>query len=159
MEGNRYAPPKAAIEGASEAAGTAPALWNPNATANWSLLFTPIFGAWLQMKNWEALGETRRAASSKAWLVVSAVLVGGSVLVDLLLPQSLLAALTTPIGFLVLVVWYFASGRRHARWVDQRFGTDYPRRGWTPPLLWGAAGYLVVFAAGVLIGLAASPAH
>lgn len=31
-------------------------LWNPNAAVNWSVLFTPIFGAWIQAKNWKALG-------------------------------------------------------------------------------------------------------
>lgn len=33
------------------------ALWNPNAAANWSLLFTPLFGAYLHMLNWRSLGE------------------------------------------------------------------------------------------------------
>lgn len=43
----------------------APPLWNPNAAANWSLLFSPVFGALLQMKNWEALGEDDKALNSK----------------------------------------------------------------------------------------------
>jgi hypothetical protein len=46
-------------------ADAAPALWNPNAAANWSLLFSPMFGAWLHMKNWAALGEPERAAARR----------------------------------------------------------------------------------------------
>ena len=154
MPDNPYAPPRAAVEGAPLGAAAAPPLWNPNAAANWCLLFSPMFGAWLQMKNWTALGETRRAASAKAWLIVSASVLAGSVLLDLLLPGSTLSALTTPLAFLTLIAWYFASGRPHARWVAQHFGAEYPRRGWTQPLLWGLCGYVVVFATGAIVGLA-----
>ncbi len=153
MQDNRYAPPKAAVEGAPFGATTAPPLWNPNAAANWCLLFSPMFGAWLQMKNWTALGETRRAASSRVWVIISAIVLAGSVLVDWLLPRSLVAALTVPIAFVTLIAWYFASGRPHARWVDQRFGADYPRQGWTQPLLWGLGGYELLSAAGALVDI------
>ena len=152
MDDNRYAPPKARVEGATSETATAPALWNPNATANWSLLFTPMFGAWLQMRNWTALGEARRAATSRVWLILSAVVLVASAILDLSMPRSLYAALTTPIEFLNLIAWYFASGRPHAKWVDRRFGSDYPREAWTRPLLWGAAGYAVLFAADALVG-------
>ena len=152
MQNNPYAPPKAVVEGAPLGAAAAPPLWNPNAAANWCLLFSPMFGAWIQMKNWTALGQTQRAASSRTWLIISTIVVAGSVLLDLLLPRSTLSALTTPIAFLTLIVWYFASGRPHAKWVDQRFGADYPRRGWMQPLLWGLCGYVVVIAAGAIVG-------
>ena len=28
------------------------ALWNPNTAANWSFLFSPLFGAYLHALNW-----------------------------------------------------------------------------------------------------------
>lgn len=49
MDFNRYAPPVANLEVEPE---TSLPLWNPNAAANWCLLFTPSFGSWLHMKNW-----------------------------------------------------------------------------------------------------------
>ena len=80
MDDNRYAPPKAEVEGTALESGAAPTLWNPNAAANWSLLFSPIFGTWLHMLNWRALGEAERAESAKTWLMVSTLLqVGVSV--------------------------------------------------------------------------------
>jgi hypothetical protein len=61
---NPYAPPKAAVEDVVTFEPS-PALWNPNAAASWSLLFTPIFGSLLHMKNWQAMGNREKAASSK----------------------------------------------------------------------------------------------
>ena len=43
------------------------AIWNPNAAVNWSLVFTPAFGAYLQMLNWRALGESDKAKSAENW--------------------------------------------------------------------------------------------
>lgn len=37
-----------------------PALWSPNAVANWSLVFTPVLGSTLNYLNWKALGEAER---------------------------------------------------------------------------------------------------
>lgn len=45
----------------------APALWNPNAAANWSLLFSPMFSALLYANNWIALGELQQAGSVRWW--------------------------------------------------------------------------------------------
>jgi hypothetical protein len=153
---NRYAPPKAGVEGATIDSARAPSLWNPNATANWSLLFTPMFGAWLQMQNWRALGERKRADAAQTWLALSTIIVAGSVFLDLVAPRTLWAALTTPLGFVWLLVWYFASGRPHARWVAARFGKDYPRQPWLNPLMWGLAGYVLIFALGALAGIVAT---
>ena len=54
MTPNPYAPPKAEVADVGRTE-VAPALWNPNAAASWSLLFSPAFGAFLHMKNWQAL--------------------------------------------------------------------------------------------------------
>ena len=64
---NVFAPPKANLE--REATEEAPALWNPNAAANWCLLFTAAFGAYLHMRNWQALGQPDRARASRNWMI------------------------------------------------------------------------------------------
>lgn len=155
-DNNRYAPPKADVEGDTIESARAPSLWNPNATANWSLLFTPMFGAWLQMQNWRALGERQRADIAQTWMVMSTIILVGSVFVDLVAPRTIWAALTTPLGVLWLIVWYFASGRPHARWVAARFGINYPRQPWFNPLMWGVAGYVLIIGLGMLAGIAAT---
>ncbi len=83
MDDNRFAPPKAAVEGRFDSVETAPTLWNPNAAASWCLLLTPIFGTWLHLKNWSALGDAERIGSARTWFILSiavaAVLVLGVV--------------------------------------------------------------------------------
>jgi len=143
MNNNPYAPPKAALEGARIGQAIAPALWNPNAAANWSLLFSPIFGTWLHMLNWRALGETQRAESAKTWLLLMALLLVATSAGGALMPLSGLSLLTSIAWFVLLLVWYFASARPQVKWIAERYGNDYPRHGWTQPLL----GAIVLFIA------------
>jgi hypothetical protein len=146
MESNLYAPPKANVDGGF-AQQAAPALWNPNGAANWCLLFTPIFGAWLHMKNWQALGEAGKAASARNWVIVSAALIVGLSSVGVLAASPGLVGLGRLSGFVLLISWYFGSARPQARYVAERFGSGYPRKGWLAPLgiaLLAAIGYVFV---------------
>ncbi len=121
-----------------------PLLWNPNAAANWSLLFTPIFGSYLNTKNWRELGETSRARSSHIWFWLSILIV----IIGLFLPAG-----AAGVGFVYLIVWYFAAGRKQAKFIKEKYGSDYNRRSWVKPLLVAVAliiGFFIVFA--VLIG-------
>ena len=60
---NPYAPPTAAVADIGTAtAAPRPPLWNPGAAASWSLLLSPVFGAILHMKNWQAMGEQTAGA-------------------------------------------------------------------------------------------------
>jgi hypothetical protein len=162
VDTNPYAPPKAAV-GEVPSQAVAPALWNPNAAANWSLVFTPIFGAFLHMKNWQALGETGKARASRYWAILGAAVFSGLTLLAVLQAQSKgMGSLIRSAGFLLLLAWYFGSARAQARYVKERFGSQYPRRGWGKPLL-VALGVFAVFmvamiAVGVVIGvLSAGP--
>ncbi|HEY9028117.1 MAG TPA: hypothetical protein VIP05_27740 [Burkholderiaceae bacterium] len=133
---NRYAPPKALVEDATSGsdAGPAPALWNPNAAASWSLLFSPVFGTWLHMRNWQALGEPQRADAARNWFIAAVVLIAISMLVAVGAHSSLdgLLRLAT---FAFLIAWYYAAAKPQAAYVRQRFGTAYPRKGWGLPIL------------------------
>jgi hypothetical protein len=51
------------------------AIWNPNAAASWSVLFTPLFGALLHAQNWTVLGEPERARKSMRWAYVSGIFI------------------------------------------------------------------------------------
>jgi hypothetical protein len=62
---------------ADEAAG---AIWNPAAAARWSLLFTPAFGAFIHMRNWQTLEQPERAASARRWFLASLALLAPQVL-------------------------------------------------------------------------------
>ena len=50
------------------------ALWNPNSAANWSLVLTPAFGAYLNKLNWKNLGEFGKASTANIWFYVTLAL-------------------------------------------------------------------------------------
>lgn len=112
-----------------------PALWNPNATANWSFLFTPAFGAYLQMRNWRALGETEKAAASKAWFYVSLGFMALVLLSGLVVNSKAADGAARGLGLVLLLAWYFGSGRAQAKYVKARFGNEYARKSWGKVLL------------------------
>ena len=159
-EQNPYAPPQAKVADIDQlvTGENAPALWNPNAAASWSLLFTPIFGAYLHMRNWEALGQPEKAASSKNWMIGSIVCALLLVIVPMFLPDSKgVDALGRAFGFALLITWYYAIGKSQQAFVLGKFGKTYPRRGWSKPLL-AAVGavialFVVVFLAALVIGM------
>ncbi len=150
---NPYAPPEAMVVDVGSRGDVAPALWNPGASTAWCLLFTPVFGAILQMKNWQALGEPAKAARSRAWAIGSAIFTVVDSIVALFLPMSpVIDRLSSLTGLVLLLVWYFANGREQIGFVRTRFGKVYPRRRWTMPLL-AALAVLVVFL-GVTVAIA-----
>jgi hypothetical protein len=156
MTQNPYAPPRSKVADVGQSVEV-PTIWNPNSAANWSLLFTPAFGAFLHMKNWEALGEPTKASAAKVWGVTTLIVFVGISVVAVFVPKSSsLALLPRPIGLVLLLGWYFSSGRPQAQYVKSRYGNDYPRKSWGKPLLVALlviAGYfLFMIVVGVVAG-------
>jgi len=116
--------------------GPATAIWNPAAAACWSILFTPAFGAYLLMRNWEAMGQPRQAALARKWFAFS---------LGLLAVQVLSAAFNARLnshsdlvqwfGLAWLAAWCVAAVLPQARLVRARFGPGYPRKAWDHALL------------------------
>ena len=123
-------------------AGT-PKLWNPNAAANWSLLFSPILGAWLHAKNWKELGQHDRAKKSMIWVYVGFVFL----LVNLFLPDN---AGSGP-GLIFILAWYFSSAKGQVNYLKEN-NINYEKKAWGKPLLLGLAGLVAyfVFAVGII---------
>jgi len=141
---NPFEPPKAALDGVAVVAEDAPLLWNPDAAGAWSLLFTPVFGSILVRKNWKAIGDEDRAHQGTIWLGVSIVM--------------LLATLFTGIlGFLYIIVWYFAWQRPQAQFIRERWGKDYPRKGWSVALLAALGIYIAVVVVLTMVIMALAP--
>jgi len=157
MTANPYSPPKAKVADSLEE--EAPPIWNPNAAANWSLIFSPAFGAFLQMRNWRALGEDAKAASAKGWFIASLAVLAVYIVLGLAVrdPRAADGASRT-LALVYLIVWYFSAGRSQAKYVKEKFGAAYPRRGWAKPLLIGVlafVGYVALaFVIGILVGVA-----
>lgn len=131
-EANPFEPPKATLADVAAVAEDAPALWNPDAAGAWSLLLTPIFGSALVRRNWQAIGDAAKARAGTIWLAVSILVFAFAVIVFPL------------IGFPYIIVWYFAWQRPQTQYIRERWGKDYPRKGWATPLVIGVVIYAVV---------------
>jgi len=124
---------------------TKPNLWNPNAAANWSVLFTPILGAWLHAKNWTTLGDLDQAKKSMYW-----VYAGFAVIVlCLFLPDEVGYA---P-GFIFLVAWYLTAARKQMKYVKDKLNNEYERKPWRAPMKFAVIG-LAIF---MVVAWIASP--
>jgi hypothetical protein len=119
-----------------------PALWNPNAAACWSLVFSPAFGAFLHARNADALGRTSEAKLNRLWFYMSLAYLG-VVVVSFFVPLLPDAAFNAAaIG--LLVGWYVSLGTKQIRYVKETWAGGHQRRPWDKPLVVAFAG-LVVF--------------
>ena len=134
-----------------------PAIWNPNAAANWSLLFSPAFGAYLHARNAERLGRHDEAISNQRWFYGSLVFVAASIL-SVFFPAMSDAPFRL-VGLVILATWYFTLAKKQAAFVKQTFGTGYQKRSWVQPLLIGFACLVGVFVMAFAIALAAELAN
>lgn len=142
----QYAAPASSAPASIPAEQAAP-IWNPNAAANWCLLFTPAFGAYLHALNWRALGEPDKARKAMGWFYVSLVMLAVYPLLGVLSLYQHHVFPARGLALLYLIVWYFSAARSQANYVKEKFGSDYQRLGWGKPLLIavaGAVGYYVL---------------
>ena len=122
-------------------AANRPALYNPTAACVLALLFTPIFGALLQARNWDALGEHGRARASRMWVRTTLWLLFVFVIMQAVFQNEpfmqfggLYFLVVTWASWMVTTGWKqigYAGGlfgRGHAwGYVRELFGSDYPR--------------------------------
>lgn len=154
MSNNPYLPPQANLDVAVNGE-VSPALWNPGAAAGWSLLFSPVFGALVHMKNWEALGKPEEAARSKNWAIGSGVVLVVAILSGIVMPESkALDMLGRFGGFALLIAWYAANGKDQIAFVAYGYGKDYERRAWGMPLLYALLGIVALVVCTIIIALA-----
>ena len=92
---------------------TAPALYSPLKVVFLSFLFTPIFGGYLQSKNWEALGEKTFARLSSMWVRTTIWLVVLYVVMQTIFVDEPLMKYSGPYFLLVVwLVWFLSSGMK-----------------------------------------------
>lgn len=104
-----------------------PAIWNPNAAANWSILLTPAFGSLIQAKNWKTLNQPGKSTGSMVWFFLTLVVVFAS----LFIPNQYAMG----VAFWYLIIWYVFAGRKQAKFVKKEFGNDYQKKSWVKPIL------------------------
>lgn len=130
----------------------AAALWRPSAVAVWSLVFTPVFGSYLLMRNWQALGQPHAAVAARRWLraslgVLALELFFGAV--NRRLNGSF--PLVQWLALAWLGLWLLAAAMPQWQLVRRRFGRAYARRGWNGALATAVAFGFASWSAGALL--------
>ena len=140
MTGNAYTPPKANLDATRP---ETPALWNPNAAACWCLVIVMVFGMYLHLKNWEALGEADAARKARYWIAgyFGFAVISFALAFTPVGPGPILAVY---VG--LLLAWYFVAARSQVSYVREHYGEAYPRKPWVKALLLG-----VLFSAGIAV--------
>lgn len=130
------------------------AIWNPNAASKWSLFFSPAFGSYLQMLNWETLGKHDKANYAKKWFYASLSILAIYILIGLSATDSNTSdGLVTLIGLFYFVVWYLAFARAQEKYVKEKYGTIYQRKPFGKPLIIGVGAIIGYAAITLVIGL------
>ena len=112
------------------------ALWNPTVAVLLSLLFTPVFGALVQMLNWRTLQEKELERQSLWWALAGcAILLGNQVFSAFLSEFRVVASFTMGILALYLCSWLVLAAGRQPRHVREHCGRRYARRSWKPVLV------------------------
>ena len=121
-----------------------PLLWNPNASAAWSLIFSPAFGAILHAINWKVLGQPDKAKENKGWAWAIIILL---LLIAVIPPNVEFVEDAARVGgIMLLVAWYVSQGRVQATYVKDKYGKEYEKKRWAKPLLIALAcivGYII----------------
>jgi hypothetical protein len=106
------------------------------------------------MRNWHALGELEREATAKGWFIAGLLMLVLYVVLALVLADSKFADVATRgSGLAFLFVWYFAAARGQAKYVRNKFGNAYPRKGWGKPLLIAVVALVGYILAAAVIGI------
>jgi hypothetical protein len=110
-----------------------PALWDPEVAADWSLLFSPAFGAALQMRNWQLMGRPHEAAMSRNWVIGSLIFGLLAIVLSVQLGSNGVA-MSCSLYLILLLVWYQNSAKAQAMYVKRLYGQAYPHREWGKPI-------------------------
>ena len=112
------------IESSQKPTNQQVAIWNPNAAACLSVLFSPLFGSVLVWRNYASLGMDKEAKKSKLWVIgclVAMVFMWNSKNISF----SYIA---------LLIAWYLCDAKKQAKYIKDAFDVRYIKRPWRWPL-------------------------
>ena len=153
MSVNPYTAPQSDVD--NIVSQDAPALWSPGVAAGIAFFLSPVFGALINMKNWQALGESEKAAASKLWAIGTVAFYVILIALIFLFPNvGALDLLSRVAGLGFFIAWYMVSGKDQKDVVEYRYGKTYPKRGWGKPVLYAIGIYVAIVIAVVIAGVA-----
>ena len=121
-------------------------IWNPNVAACLSIIFTPIFGAWIHAKNWEVLKKEQERRWSMLFVYCLIIVTIFIVYYQLFIGD----VKSSPLSIGTLLTWYFILGKSQLSHIKDN-NINYEKKSWIKPLLCGVGGYIILF--GISISL------
>ena len=117
-----------------------PKLWNPNAAALLGLLLTPIFSAYIHMKNWQSLGDIKKSKEQKIWFIISLIIPFFYIFIPYLiylnnpispiLTEDKIRFLINGLSIIFLLAWYFLSGKVQINYCRNKLNNQYYKKNW-----------------------------
>lgn len=125
-------------------------IWNPSGIANWSILFSPIFGGWLMSSNWKEIGDEKKAKSSMLWAYAGIALIVITLILNFFVLEE--GKSSNGLFLIYFLAWRFTSARGQLKYVKENLSDGYHKKGWLKPIL-TAIGVLIgyiVFTVGIV---------
>ena len=119
-----------------------PNLWNPNTAACWSVIFTPIFGAWVHARNWNSLNRPQEEKWSMMFVYGLMLLNLIVIAYTLFISEPKTGSGTITVG--LLLTWYFSLGKQQVNYLKENI-PNYEKKSWIKPILLGILGYIILF--------------
>lgn len=128
---------------APQTAQAVPGLYNPVLSVVFSILFTPMFGAFLHAMNWRELGCADEAERSMAWVRWTFYTFFAYTLSEPFIRETAAGKYLMIILFAVFwISWTLAMGLKHVRFVRTNVA-KYTTRRMAKAVMIGALGWLV----------------
>ena len=136
-------PASASDQQAGGAAPALPTIYNPLVCVILTLIFSPIFGGFLQGLNWRALGDEELAARNMAWvrwtfLTLAAYTIAEPFIRDTFFGRYLMIAIF--VGF--WLSWTVSLGWRQVRFVHEFVGKNRIPGRFGRAIMFGAFGWV-----------------
>lgn len=122
-------------------------LWDAREIAWFSLLLTPVFGFYYQMKNWQMIENKEQIKLSQLWLKISLGYVALSLLLALVLPTQMGLAVIKVMFLMYIFVWYFSNAKTQIEYIKKNIPPNYKRHLWgiwVYPAMAGVAAFIVL---------------
>lgn len=119
-------------------------IYNPNPAASWSVILTPLFGAYIIRENWLVLGNAEAAKRSFFWLI------GLGLLYFLFFFTGLFDDFDYLVHLAALIIWYILECKPQVKFLKEQ-KLQYEKRPWLKPLGIGFAIWLIVVILSIII--------
>lgn len=118
-------------------------LYDPRKAALWSLLFTPVFGAFILKNNWKILKQEQREKRQMIWMIALAAVLFASFL-------FIGSAVCIGISLVSLAAWFFLECRAQMDFLAGKH-LEIPETDWKPVLIKAAVILVCAVAAASLL--------